>query len=343
MVREEQKKGKEFYVYCYLDPRKLGIFEYGEGKYKFEYEPFYVGEGHDKRIDDHLTEAYNQNDIRDTCKSGTHKCNKIRKIKEVTGEDPIRYKLKENMLEEDAKEFEISLIRIIGREDKGVGPLTNKTDGGDGVNGRICTEEQRKRISKARKKYYENPINREKQRKFMIEYLKIPENKARRDRVITEAVKRPEVRLKNSISTKKYYEDPINRQANKERQKIAQNRPEVKEVHRERSRKWAAEHPEHMRRMTKASMTPESIKKRADKIRGRKLNLSPEQTEKRKNNAKGNTNSCKLYIVTTPNGEEIEIKGLQIFCKENNVSYWALNLIANGHKEYWYGWKARKI
>ena len=43
------------YVYVYLDPRKPGIFGYGE--YKFDHEPFYVGySSRHFRMSEHLRE-----------------------------------------------------------------------------------------------------------------------------------------------------------------------------------------------------------------------------------------------------------------------------------------------
>lgn len=37
----------EYYVYCYLDPRKEGVYVFGE--YQFDYEPIYVGKGKGQR------------------------------------------------------------------------------------------------------------------------------------------------------------------------------------------------------------------------------------------------------------------------------------------------------
>jgi hypothetical protein len=113
---------KEFYVYVYLDPRKKGLYVYGD--YMFEYEPFYVGKGHGRRYKRHLNKSnYNG--------SKTHKNNRIKFLIENNYNIEI-VKVKENLLESDAFILEMELIREIGRYDIGVGPLCNHTDGGEG-------------------------------------------------------------------------------------------------------------------------------------------------------------------------------------------------------------------
>lgn len=52
----------------------------------------------------------------------------------------------------DACEFEILFIRHFGRRDKGLGPLVNMTDGGDGSGGCYPSEETRKKMSDSQKK-----------------------------------------------------------------------------------------------------------------------------------------------------------------------------------------------
>ncbi len=55
--------------------------------------------------------------------------------------------IENNVSWEQACELEIFLIDMIGRRDKGKGSLVNHTDGGEGVVGRIVTEETKKKIS----------------------------------------------------------------------------------------------------------------------------------------------------------------------------------------------------
>lgn len=133
---------ERFYVYVYLDPRKKG--DYGYDDYEFECEPFYVGKGHGKRSLEHLRESQ--------LKHKTHKNNKIKKIRSE-GLEPIIIKISENLFESDAFDSEVKLIKLIGRYDLGDGPLTNKTDGGEGIVGLIKTKEHRRNLSISRTGY----------------------------------------------------------------------------------------------------------------------------------------------------------------------------------------------
>ena len=59
--------------------------------------------------------------------------------------------IKDNLTEQEAKDLEIKLIAKHGRIDLGEGYLINKTDGGEGNNGRIVSEETRRKLSEANK------------------------------------------------------------------------------------------------------------------------------------------------------------------------------------------------
>ena len=59
--------------------------------------------------------------------------------------------IKDNLTEQEAKDLEIKLIAKHGRIDLGEGYLINKTDGGDGNNGYIVSEETRRKLSEASK------------------------------------------------------------------------------------------------------------------------------------------------------------------------------------------------
>lgn len=59
--------------------------------------------------------------------------------------------IKDNLTEQEAKDLEIELISKHGRIDLGEGYLVNKTDGGEGTNGRIVSEETKRKMSEATK------------------------------------------------------------------------------------------------------------------------------------------------------------------------------------------------
>lgn len=103
---------KRFYVYVLFRPNG---------------QPFYVGKGLGRRVFNHEMEARNTS-IR------THKLNVIRAIIRQGGQ--IGYALPHSCDDEgEAHAFETKLISEIGRHDLKRGPLTNQTDGGEGVVG----------------------------------------------------------------------------------------------------------------------------------------------------------------------------------------------------------------
>ena len=59
--------------------------------------------------------------------------------------------LKQNLTEAEAFKHEIYMIAVFGRKDLGTGILRNRTDGGEGVSGRILSQESRRKISEANK------------------------------------------------------------------------------------------------------------------------------------------------------------------------------------------------
>lgn len=129
---------KIFYVYVYIDPLKRGSFAYNNLNFSFLYEPFYIGKGHHNRMNVHLQEY--------KLKRKNHMSNKINKILK-SGNEPVIFKIYENLTEEEAFEKEIFLINTIGRKIKKDGPLVNIVDGGEGVTGLIHKKDSRKKMS----------------------------------------------------------------------------------------------------------------------------------------------------------------------------------------------------
>jgi hypothetical protein len=114
----------EFYIYVLF--RETGV-------------PFYVGKG----MGDRWRESGYQGN------RNRHKERIIRKM-QATGCGIPSIILHENLTEDVAFAYEKALIAAIGRWDKGLGPLANQTDGGDGASGWIATAEHRAAMSASR-------------------------------------------------------------------------------------------------------------------------------------------------------------------------------------------------
>lgn len=135
------KNPERYYDYVLLDPRKPSKESYRGGPSLFEYEPFYFGySGREERIDEHLG-----------CYDSDKNIDKKEIIKEIrkAGKEPISIKILENVDIYIAKKKETELIIYYGRLNEGTGPLTNKTNGGEGQNGKRNSKEHNEKISKA--------------------------------------------------------------------------------------------------------------------------------------------------------------------------------------------------
>lgn len=119
-----------YYVYVYFDPRKVGTYCYDN--VLFQYEPIYVGKGSNKRFMEHLSNTHN-----------SHLAGKIKNIQTELNRNPAILVLDDFDDEQEALDFEVEMIKRIGRADLGFGPLTNKTDGGEGCSGVKWSEERR--------------------------------------------------------------------------------------------------------------------------------------------------------------------------------------------------------
>lgn len=126
-------KRHDFYVYIYLDPRKKGKYIYGS--YIFDYEPFYVGKGKDRRAKTTITSHR-----KGLCG------NKLKKLKSLNLE-PIIIILHKNYSEYSAHSIEKKLIKLIGRLDNGTGILCNHTNGGEGTSGYKLSDETKRKMS----------------------------------------------------------------------------------------------------------------------------------------------------------------------------------------------------
>ena len=125
---------KKFCVYVFLDPRKPGIYKFGD--LCFEHEPIYIGKGTESRPKRHLF-LYKRSSIRFY--------NKLKSIVR-DGHDPLYQILYKNLTEVDSFLEEKRLILLIGRVESG-GTLLNLSDGGEGQSGFKHSEESKKKTS----------------------------------------------------------------------------------------------------------------------------------------------------------------------------------------------------
>lgn len=125
---------EDYYVYIYLNQSKFGFWVYNE--HVFNYQPFYVGKGRNKRDIQHLCPCM--------LNKKTLKNSIIKSIISKTGEIPIHYRIYTGLTNQEAIDIEIDFIKHFGRMDIGTGILANGTDGGDGNNN--LSEESKNRI-----------------------------------------------------------------------------------------------------------------------------------------------------------------------------------------------------
>lgn len=97
-------------------------------------EPFYVGKGRETRVyhHEHLARKGEQSE----------KSHVIRKIW-AAGDEVTRTIVARFATDRESRDFEISEIARLGRKDLGLGPLLNRTDGGDGNDITSWTDEMR--------------------------------------------------------------------------------------------------------------------------------------------------------------------------------------------------------
>lgn len=145
MSKETIPEEPIYYTYALIDPRKPSKENYIGGLSLYDYEVFYFGyTGKEKRLEQHLA-----------CYKSDKNINKKNIIKEIqeAGLEVKFVKIIDNVDKYTAIKKEIEMIAYYGREDLGLGPLTNRTNGGDGGNSGNCkarTKEHSKKISEAR-------------------------------------------------------------------------------------------------------------------------------------------------------------------------------------------------
>lgn len=138
MKRKTDKEGNYwgniFYVYILLNDLKPGNYKYYIPELKkdleFDYEPYYVGKGKEKRVYDHFTKSK-------VSKRSGDRAQIIKDILDSGIKHPKYIKIIKDVEEEYAFSIETAIVKVIGRFDLEKGPLTNKTGGGKGPSGNI--------------------------------------------------------------------------------------------------------------------------------------------------------------------------------------------------------------
>ena len=157
-----------YYVYAYL--REDGT-------------PYYIGKGHEGRMDQ------KHNNV------GIPPKNR-------------RVKLKENLIEEEALQYEMELIKKYGRKGLDEGGILRQTSiGGEGFTKYRTLEEKEKAIKESRKKWNEIPENREKSDQAKKEWRE--KNREYSNRKARELRATPEGKAKNHATQKKYIEETV--------------------------------------------------------------------------------------------------------------------------------------
>lgn len=278
-----------FYTYIYLDPRKPGVYIYGE--YTFDYEPFYVGKGKGTQDYSHLRYVkYRKNTkqkILETPKEeNTQKLFVILNILNE-GLEPIITRFQENMCASFAFDLERELVFTIGRRDLGTGPLTNLCDGGIGPTN--LGPEGIQKLREAGKRLFENEEWRNHIATVTKAGINRPEVLAKKGENQRRLWQNPEYR---AVVTKKQMETKSSEEYRKKHPK--KEVPPKKGVHgpqfhseetkkklSESLKKWYKDNPERSKKV----FSPEGLRRLSEAAKGRVQTL--ESRRKRSEVQKG--------------------------------------------------------
>jgi hypothetical protein len=288
-----------FYTYIYLDPRKKGSFIYGT--FVFTYDPFYVGKGKGNQYLSHLKEGKNNNT--NHTPSNKYKNSKIKKILKENLE-PIILKVEYNISEKEAFDLEIWLIWAIGRNDLKLGPLTNHTNGGEGISGYNITKENKKILSQKAKIQWKNQIFKTKEIQRRKIYCNISKNKEKLKYASNCRTKETFSIISKKLSI--HYNDPKNKiKMSNIKKKYYKDNPDKKEEHSNKLKEFYKNNPEY------------------------KILQADKHSKK--------------YLITYPDGHNETIKNLKLFCNLNNLSQAAMGFVANNKQKSHKSFKVQKI
>lgn len=307
-MKNEAIEKNIFYVYAYLDPRKLGDYSYDN--FGFEYEPFYIGKGKKDRYRN-LLKTYRKT------YENRHLKNRIDSIRKEE-KKPIVTKVLDCLFEFESFAVEMTLIDGFGRRDLGTGTLCNLTNGGDGCSGRIVTKEQIER----QKKNWVSPYKGKK-----IEEI-VGEKRG------TELRKQASDRMKKN--------NPMKKEENKRygKENVMSN-PNVKKRHgkvvtSEEFRRKQSDAKKGEKNPNYGKIFGDDNPARRPEVRA-KLRMA---SAGKNNGMYGKPNprarevammKRKEYIIISPENIGVMTKDLRGFCKKYDLSKSGMNAVANGY------------
>ncbi len=300
----------EYYAYVYLDTRKpKGNYEYvtPAGKIlKFPYPPFYVGQGKGNRSQVHLKAA-----LRDESCVTKERSIKARTIRAIvsSGKFPEIRILSSLLIRSLAIALEIDLIAGIGRRKLGTGPLSNMTDGGEGVHGFILDEKTRSKMSRKQRARFDAETQEQKTlrvNKAKATKAQRPEVEKERVRKIKKFNQQENVRMYKSAITKQQWATPGFRE-----QKIKKQKETWKA-------KPAKDKEQHAIRSGMASKRMWASMSDAEKTRRRDMHIA---------NMRAN---AKPFVAYAPNGTKYFGTLLSEFCRDKSISHTTLKKLLDG-------------
>ena len=162
--------------------------------------PFYVGKGQQRRPGEHIKEAKTDRN--------NYKLHIIRQLLKSIGHVPTII-LAKNLTDSEACAMEILLIAAIGRKDKGLGPLVNLTDGGEGTVGYITSVSTRNRLRDTSTASWQDPAVRIERSNAIKEGLRLsytdPQTREQHREACILANASPESRAQRSIKMRAIY------------------------------------------------------------------------------------------------------------------------------------------
>lgn len=224
--------------------------------------------------------------------------------------------LKQNLTEEESFNHEKYMIAVFGRKDLGTGILHNRTDGGEGCSGMICSEDVKLKIKNSNlgKKHTK------KSKKKMSELAKLRRHIEETKRKIGEKSKNRKPMLGKKLSE----EHKIKiRESNIGKNHTQESKKKMSDAHKGRVYKPLTE--EHKKKLSQANKGKHTV------------------TNEIKNKI-SNSLCKKTYKLISPLGEELIMKNITKFCRENNLSLSGIRKVIYGKQITPYkGWTGQVL